>query len=260
MRWARIEVNGEPTFAIVEGDQLAAVTGTPFGDYQKTGDTVPLAGTQLLPPVIPQTFYCVGLNYLAHILEQAERKGIEPKVPQKPDTGYRLQCALTGHENNVEVPVGAGERIHYEGELVAVIGKKGKHLSQEEALDIVFGYTIGNDVSARDWQYGDNTMWRGKNSDTFKPMGPWIETDIDLDALETVVSVNGEETLRFKTNEMLFGVAEFISTISQNCTLQPGDVIWMGTDGTSPNLVDGDVVDININQIGTLTNKYVWDK
>jgi 2-keto-4-pentenoate hydratase/2-oxohepta-3-ene-1,7-dioic acid hydratase in catechol pathway len=258
MRWARIEVDGEPTFAIVEGDQLITVAGTPWGAHSKTGNTVPLEGTQLLPPLMPRTFYCVGLNYLAHILEQAEIKGIEPKVPQKPDTGYRLQGALTGHENNVEIPPGAGERIHYEGELVAVIGKKGKKLTPEQALDCVFGYTIGNDVSARGWQYTDNTMWRGKNSDTFKPMGPWIETDIDLDSLETNIKVNGKEIFRFDTNNMIFGVGEFLSAISQYITLHPGDVLWMGTDGSSPNLVDGDLVEIEINQIGTLRNKYVW--
>src|ERR1700742_4483839 len=131
------------------------------------------------------------------------------------------------------------------------------NVSKEQALDYVFGWTIGNDVSERDWQALDRTMWRSKNTDTFKPMGPWIETDVDLDALETTVRVNGEIKTRFKTNQMLFGVALFISTMTKYLTLYPGDVIWMGTDGSSPNLVSGDVVEVDISGIGTLRNPFV---
>jgi 2-keto-4-pentenoate hydratase/2-oxohepta-3-ene-1,7-dioic acid hydratase in catechol pathway len=107
----------------------------------------------------------------------------------------------------------------------------------------VFGYTIGNDVSERTWQKADRGLWRAKNTDTFKPMGPWIVTEVDLDALETRVRVNGRETLRFRTNDMIFGVAKYISTMSRYCTLYPGDILWMGTDGTSPDLKAGDVVE-----------------
>ena len=148
----------------------------------------------------------------------------------------------------------------YEGELVAVIGKTAKRVSEAEALNYVFGYTIGNDISERTWQYADATFWRSKNSDTFKPMGPWIETNIVLDDLETIVRINNEEQLRFKTNEMVFGVAKYISTISQYVTLYPGDVIWMGTEGSSPNIKDGDVVEIEITGIGKLSNKFVKEK
>jgi 2-keto-4-pentenoate hydratase/2-oxohepta-3-ene-1,7-dioic acid hydratase in catechol pathway len=112
-------------------------------------------------------------------------------------------------------------------------------------------------VSERTWQKSDRTLWRAKNADTFKPMGPWIETDVDLDALETRVRVNGAETTRFPTNAMLFGVATYISTISRYVTLYPGDVIWMGTDGTSPDLKAGDVVEVEITGIGTLRNPFV---
>ena len=130
-------------------------------------------------------------------------------------------------------------------------------MSEAEALDCVLGYTIGNDVSERVWQKGDRTLWRAKNSDTFKPMGPWIDTEAKLDEMETIVRVNGTETIRFKTDEMIFGVATFISVMSRYMTLWPGDVIWMGTDGTSPDLTAGDEVEIEITGIGTLRNPFV---
>jgi 2-keto-4-pentenoate hydratase/2-oxohepta-3-ene-1,7-dioic acid hydratase in catechol pathway len=118
-------------------------------------------------------------------------------------------------------------------------------------------YTIGNDVSERTWQRGDRTFWRGKNTDTFKPMGPWIETDVDLDALQTIIRLNGREDLRFKTNDMIFGIAHYIATMTKYLTLYPGDVIWMGTDGTSPDLVHGDIVEVELTGIGVLHNRFV---
>lgn len=121
----------------------------------------------------------------------------------------------------------------------------------------MLGYTIGNDVSERTWQKNDRTLWRAKSTDTFKPMGPWIETDLDLDAAETVVRVNRTEHTRFMTNHMLFGVQRFIATMTKYLTLHPGDMIWMGTDGSSPDLKHGDVVEIDIAGIGTLRNKFV---
>jgi len=147
--------------------------------------------------------------------------------------------------------------VHYEGELVAVIGKRCRNVSVDEALDYVLGYTIGNDVSERTWQKSDRTLWRAKNCDTFKPMGPWIETDANLDAMTTRVRVNGRETTTFKTNDMIHGVALYISTISKYITLQPRDVIWMGTDGNSPDLRSGDVVEVEITGLGVLRNRFV---
>jgi 2-keto-4-pentenoate hydratase/2-oxohepta-3-ene-1,7-dioic acid hydratase in catechol pathway len=177
--------------------------------------------------------------------------------PEKADIGYRANNALIAHDGDVVIPKDATEKINYEGELVVVIGKKVKHLSKADAMSCVFGYTIGNDVSERTWQRGDRTFWRGKNADTFKPMGPWIETDVDLPSLVTRVRVNGEQTTEFKTNDMVFGVTTYISTISRYITLQPGDVIWMGTEGSSVNLQHGDLVEIEIDQIGTLRNPVV---
>ncbi len=173
--------------------------------------------------------------------------------------GYRAVNALIAHDEPMVIPRDA-TKVQYEGEIVAVVGKQAKHLSEADALSCVLGYTIGNDVSERNWQKSDRTFWRSKNTDTFKPMGPWIVTELDLDASETVIRLNGEETLRFKTNHMLFGIAKFISTITQYITLHPGDVLWMGTDGVSRDLRPGDTVEIDITGIGTLRNSFILEE
>jgi 2-keto-4-pentenoate hydratase/2-oxohepta-3-ene-1,7-dioic acid hydratase in catechol pathway len=178
-------------------------------------------------------------------------------VLAKPDIGFRAVNALVAQGQPVVIPYDATERIVYEGGLVAAIGRKCKRVREAEALDYVLGYPIGNDVSERSSQSDEATFWRCKNTDTFKPMGPWIETDVDLDRLETIVRINESETIRFKTNDVVFGVAFFISTMSNYLTLYPGDVTLLGTDGASPNIKQGDVVDIEITGLGTLRNSFI---
>jgi len=256
VRWIRFSQQGKTAYGLVEGDRIAEVTGDPFNGYERTKRTHALDAVKIEVPVMPPTFFCVGLNYAEHIREAAAKLGIAADLPKQPDVGYRAVNALVAHEEPVVIPADA-KQIQYEGELAVVIGKRAKHLSEAEALSCVLGYTIGNDVSERTWQKSDRTLWRAKSTDTFKPMGPWIETDVDLDALETRVRVNGAETTRFRTNAMLFGVATYISTISRYVTLYPGDMIWMGTDGTSPDLKAGDVVEVEITGIGTLRNPFV---
>jgi 2-keto-4-pentenoate hydratase/2-oxohepta-3-ene-1,7-dioic acid hydratase in catechol pathway len=257
MRWIRFTVSGRTAYGIVEGDQIAEVKGDPFAGYERTATIHRLAAVKIELPVVPTTFYCVGLNYAQHVIQAAKRLGIEAKLPEKPDVGYRTNNALIAHGEDVIIPADATDKVQYEGELVAVIGKRCRNVSEANALQYVLGYTIGNDVSERTWQKSDRTLWRAKNSDTFKPMGPWIETHVDLDKLETIVRVNGAESVRFKTNDMIHGVALYISTISRYCTLEPGDVLWMGTDLFSPDLKSGDVVDVEITGIGMLSNRFV---
>ena len=256
MRWVRFSQRDSTAYGILEGDRLSEVAGDPFRGYEKTGRMHDLRAVKIEVPVLPPTFYCVGLNYAAHVRQAAAKLGIAADLPKQPDVGYRAVNALIAHEEPVVIPADAG-KVQYEGELAVVIGKRAKHLSEGEALSCVLGYTIGNDISERAWQKSDRTLWRAKNTDTFKPMGPWIETDVDLDALETRVRVNGAETTRFRTNDMLFGVATYISTISRYVTLVPGDVIWMGTDGSSPDLKAGDVTEVEITGIGVLRNPFV---
>ena len=260
MRFARFEKDGNIASGIVDGDNIKVIAGEMLDGGAPTGETVALDSVKLLPPMVPETFYAAGLNYVAHIKEQAESRGAKPNIPEKPDIGYRANNALIGHNGTIMIPKDATDLVEYEAELVVIIGKQAKHLSEADTLSCVFGYTIGNDVSERTWQRGDRTFWRGKNADTFKPMGPWIETDVDLDSLRTTVRLNGEETISFETNNMLFGVERYISAMSQYLTLYPGDVIWMGTEGKSPQMKHGDVCEIDITGIGTLSNPVVRER
>ncbi len=258
MRWVRYTAGGRSAYGLVEGDRVVEVAGGLFDPPERTGHVHELSAVTIEVPLLPRTFYAAGLNYTEHVIEGARRRGETPNIPAKPDMGYRASNALIAHDQPVVMPHDA-TRVQYEGELVAVIGRRAKHLSEADALGCVFGWTIGNDVSERVWQASDRTFWRSKNTDTFKPMGPWIETDVDLEAMETVVRLNGQETLRFHTNHMLFGIARFISTMTRYLTLHPGDVIWMGTDGTSPDLSPGDVVEIELTGIGVLRNPFVLE-
>jgi 2-keto-4-pentenoate hydratase/2-oxohepta-3-ene-1,7-dioic acid hydratase in catechol pathway len=259
MRLLKFTKSGHTAYGVVEGDQVAELRGGLFEPPERTGQIHFLAEIKIEVPLLPRTFYAAGLNYTEHVIEMAAKRGETPVIPQKPDMGYRATNALIAHDEPVVIPRDA-TKVQYEGEIVAVIGKKAKHLTEANALSCVLGYTIGNDVSERNWQKSDRTFWRSKNTDTFKPMGPWIETELDLEAAETVVRLNGEETLRFKTNHMLFGIAKFISTMTHYLTLHPGDVIWMGTDGVSPDLKPGDVVEIDITGIGTLRNPFTLEE
>lgn len=257
MRWIRYSSGGRTAYGIVDGETITEVKGDPFKGYEKTTTRHALSSVKIELPVVPQNFFCVGLNYAEHVIQAAKKLGIEAKLPERPEVGYRSNNALIAHGEDVVIPADASDKVQYEGELVAIIGKTAKNVSEADALSYVLGYTIGNDVSERTWQRADRTLWRAKNTDTFKPMGPWIETSVDLDKLETIVRVNGAESVRFKTNDMIHGVALYIATISRYCTLHAGDVLWMGTDLFSPDLKHGDLVEVEITGIGKLANRFV---
>ena len=257
MRWIRYTFDQKTHYGLLDGEQIQQVEGNPFDVYEKTDIFRSFKEVKLEIPVVPRTFYCAGLNYSEHVIESAKKQGIDPVLPTKADIGYRANNALIAHLEHVVIPKDATEKIHYEGELVVVIGKKAKHLTLDNALSCVLGYTIGNDVSERNWQRSDRTFWRSKNTDTFKPMGPWIETEVDLDVMETVIRVNGKEDLRFKTNDMIFGVVDFLVAMTRYLTLVPGDMVWMGTEGATENMKHGDVCEVEITGIGTLRNPVV---
>ncbi len=255
MRWMRCGHDGLESFGIVEDDRVQPVEGSPFATYRKKGQPIPLAQVAYLPPVIPRVFYAAGMNYANHVDEAAEYFKGALKLPTKPDVGYRASNALTGHNTPIVVPSDSPGPVQYEAELVAVVSRLIDHpLSEDEALSYILGYTIGNDVSERTWQGEDRTLWRSKNTQTFKPMGPWIETEVDLPSMVTEVRINGEARSRFATNNMIHGVALYVSTMSKYLTIYPGDIIWMGTEAPVHDIHPGDVVDIEIAGIGTLRN------
>ena len=261
MRWIRYEAEGKGSYGIMDGDEIEEVSGSPFDEYRRTGKRRPFGSVKLLIPVVPPTFYAAGLNYADHIRVADPILHItSDQIPSKPDMGYRANNALIAHGEPIVIPRDASERVQYEGELVVVIGKKAKHLSEDEAFSCVLGYTIGNDVSERTWQASDRTLWRSKNTDTFKPMGPWIETDADPENMRTTVRLNGETASEFDTTNMVFGIATYISAITRYLTLHPGDVLWMGTDGATQNMKHGDIVEIELSGIGVLTNPVVREE
>ncbi len=260
MIWCRFQAGNKVSYGIVEGDTVTAVEGTPFGEHARTSSKLPLSSVKLLVPVIPGTFFCAGVNYKDHVVKMAQKRGEEPKLPARAEIGYRANNALIAHGENIVKPKDAGEQFQYEGELVAVFGKKAKNVSKEQALDCVLGWTIGNDVSERTWQLNDRTLWRSKNTDTFKPMGPWIVTGLDPKDMKTTVRLNGKVVDSFDTGNMIFDAATFISEVTRYNTIHPGDVMWLGTDGVPQNMKPGDVCEIEITGIGVLRNKVVAEE
>ncbi len=260
MKWCRFSTGDGISYGIIEGDNVVEVEGDPFDGYNKTSKSQPLASVKLEVPVIPPTFYAAGINYPEHVTWAAKMRGEEPVLPEKADIGYRAINALVPNEHPIIVPKDATELVQYEGELVVVIGKECKNVTQAQALDYVLGYTIGNDVSERTWQRGDRTMWRAKNTDTFKPMGPWIVTDLEPDDLHVTITLSERVVGEYDVKTAIFGVREYISEMSRYLTLVPGDIIWMGTDGATENMVDGDLVEVEISGIGVLRNKVIWEK
>ncbi len=257
MIWCRFQVGDATRYGLVEGESVSEVDGSPFGEYTLTGRSHELAAVKLLVPVVPSTFFCAGINYRDHVIRMAAMRGQEPVFPSQADIGYRANNALIAHGEPIVIPRDASEEVQYEGELVAVFGKKARNVSVEDALDYVMGWTIGNDVSERVWQRNDRTFWRSKNTDTFKPMGPWIVTDVDLDAMRTRVSIGDRVVEDFKTSEMIFSAATFIHEVTKYNTIYPGDVMWLGTDGVPENIKHGDTVHIDISGIGRLSNPVV---
>jgi 2-keto-4-pentenoate hydratase/2-oxohepta-3-ene-1,7-dioic acid hydratase in catechol pathway len=258
MKYGRFEYQGRIFFGIVKDQEVTELSGSIFDSYQTTSLTHALSSLKTLVPCEPTNFYCAGINYLAHIEWGNQRKGTQTKPPSKADIGYRSQNALSATGQPIIIPADAPGPVQYEGELVAVIGKKAKHLTEANALSCVLGYTLGNDVSDRGWQKSDRTLWRAKNCDTWKPMGPFIVTDLDPMNLTIETYLDGQAVSSYSTSKMIFSLQHYIEKITQYITLMPGDVIWTGVDNaTIPDLQHGMVCDIVQKDIGTLSNPIV---
>jgi len=265
MKWCRIARDSGPAYALVEGEgaeaEVTMLRRAPFDGVETTGTPRPLSGLTLLPPVMPPNFYAAGLNYAAHIEWASSRHGLPLKLPAQADIGYRSANALVGSGADVVVPKNSPGPIEFEGELVAVVGKKAKHLTEANALDCIAGYTLGNDLSERSYQKSDRTLWRAKNIDTFKPMGPYVVDGIDPMALTIGVRINGKVASEYSTSKMLFSLQHYIARMTEFVTLYPGDVIWLGCDGpTVPELQPDDLVEVYCDQIGVLSNRVVRER
>ncbi len=245
MRFARYEAHGEVAYGTLQGDVLTQITASPFEEWESTDHTHTLDQVKILAPCTPEKVFYLGANYVDHTT---------PDPPKYPMVYLKMPNAIIGPDDTIVLPKGA-ERVEEEAELVIVIGKRCKGVSKEEALDYVLGYTCGNDVSARAWQEQDGgSFWRAKSSDTFAPIGPYIDTEIDPSSVQIFARVNRKRAQECDTKDLLFDVPTSISFISQTVTLEPGDVIFTGTGGTTTELRDGDVVEVGVRNIGTLRN------
>jgi 2-keto-4-pentenoate hydratase/2-oxohepta-3-ene-1,7-dioic acid hydratase in catechol pathway len=240
---------GDPRYGIVDDDELVVLEGDPmFSGYGTTGERVPLADAKLLAPVIPRSkIVCVGMNFPEHKATSEAGDSSTPLIFLKPNT------AIIGPDEAIRIPPVDGRIVH-EGELAVVIGRIAKQVKAADFADYVFGYTIANDVSARDQMLSDGQWARAKGYDTFCPIGPWIETELDPGALEIQTFVNGEKRRHGMTADMLHSVAEILEFASDVWTLLPGDLILMGTPAGLGGFVDGQTIDITIDGIGTLSN------
>ncbi len=234
---------------------IAELRGHPFGTgkggVQFTGATHPLSEVRLLAPVLPSKVVAVGRNYAEHAREMGTEPPAEPVLFLKPST------AVVGDRDPIAYPVKLTQRVDYEGELAVIIGRLCREVPAAQAAEVIFGYTCANDVTARDLQARDGQWTRAKGFDTFCPLGPWIETDVDPADLLLTTAVNGEIRQQARTSELLHDVPALVEYVSTVMTLLPGDVLLTGTPAGVGPLEDGDEVAVTIENIGSLTNTVV---
>lgn len=251
MRLIRFEHGtAEAAYGVLEGQVVLAVEGNPFGQWSPGNQVAPLDEVRLVAPCVPSKIVAVGRNYVAHAQEH------KAAVPEQPLIFLKPPSAVIGPGESIVYPH-QSEWLEHEGELVIVMGQRGRSIPIDRVQQCILGYTCGNDVTARDLQRADNQWTRGKGFDTFCPLGPWIETTLDPSQLLVECRVNGETRQTGSTSEMVFGVDYLVSYISAVMTLEPGDVILTGTPaGVSP-LQAGDTVEVEVQGIGVLENPVI---
>lgn len=252
MRIARFTTGDEPRYALLAGEELLVVAGDPlYTPVRPTGRRVPLADARLLTPVIPRSKVVgVGRNYAAHVAEMGDEVPAEPLLFLKPNT------SVVGPGEPIVLPPWSQE-VHHEAELAVVISRMCKDVPRERARDVILGYTAANDVTARDIQRADDQWTRAKGFDTACPLGPVIVTDLDPADLAVRARVNGALRQDGRTGELVVGVADLVAYVSRVFTLLPGDVILTGTPAGVGPIRAGDVVDVEVEGIGVLTNPVV---
>lgn len=247
-RFVRYEHSGAISYGQLDGNSIRQLSGAPWDGGEATGINVPAAEATLLAPSEPSKVIAVGYNYHSH---RGDRQ-----LPEHPPIFLKLPTTIVGPGADIVYPVGATD-LHYEAELVVVIGRKASKVSAADAADYIFGVTAGNDVSERDWQANDLQWFRAKASDTFGPLGPTIVTDLNYNDLLVQSRLNGKIMQSQRTRDFIHDVHEIVSHVSQSATLNPGDVIYTGTPGTTTAMQPGDVIEIEVEGVGTLRNQVV---
>ena len=247
MKIVRYVINKKTEYGILDGESVQMLDGTPYSRFKPTNHYHQLSELKLLAPCTPSKIVALGLNYRSHAEEMKLPIPDEPLIFLKPPT------SVIGPEDNISYPE-SSHRVDYEAELGVVIKTRAWRVSQEEIMRHVLGFTCFNDVTARDLQGKDNQWTRAKSFDTFAPIGPWIETELDPDNVNLEACLNGEVKQQTNTNDLIFPVAELVSFVSHIMTLLPGDVIATGTPGGIGPMQRGDTIEIKIESIGTLRN------
>ena len=244
-KYIRYSHNNDINYGIVSNDMVHELTKAPYLGGIQTGKKIQLNNVRLLAPAEPSKVLAVGFNYHSH------RGDLE--LPSHPPIFLKLPSSIIGPNENIIYHSGITD-LHYEAELVAVIGKRASKISKEEASDYIFGVTAGNDVSARNWQAEDLQWFRGKASDTFSPLGPMIVSGLNYKDLLVESKLNGKTMQSQRTKDHIHDIDAIVSHISQTVTLEPGDVIYTGTPGTTSSMVPGDIIEITIEGVGILKN------
>ncbi|MEY4995114.1 MAG: hypothetical protein RLZ65_963, partial [Actinomycetota bacterium] len=239
MRIARFQHQGRVAFGVVTGDQIQVYSGTPFDSFQSTRATIPMSEVELLAPTVPSKVVCIGMNYSAHAAEIAQ------DVPDEPLMFFKPSSAIQDPGKPIVLPW-QSEQVELEGEMTIVVGKTAKNVPAEAVDDYILGFTVANDVTARDLQFSDLQWARSKGFDTFCPLGPWIETEFDYEAATLEARINGQVRQHANSSEMNFGVREIFSYVSQNVTLNPGDIILTGSPAGISKIEKGDFVECEI--------------
>jgi len=248
MQIARFKYKNDlPRFGWIYREKIGRIEGDVFGEYRRLVADIPIQSVKILPPVVPGKIIGVGRNFAEH----AKEHGVE--IPEIPLIFLKPPSTVIGPDETIEIPP-QSKQVEHEAELAVVIGKTGRWISPEDAQSHIFGYTIANDVTARDLQRRDDQWTRSKGFDTFCPLGPWVETD--LDASDTVITCRVNSIVRqmASTREMVFSVNQLIAFISSVMTLSPGDVVLTGTPAGVGQLEAGNIVEISIEGIGVLKN------
>jgi 2-keto-4-pentenoate hydratase/2-oxohepta-3-ene-1,7-dioic acid hydratase in catechol pathway len=247
-KYVRYSADGKTSYGILEDQTIRELRGDIFSGAELTGKTIKLADVRLLAPCEPSKVVAVGRNYISHIAD----RNIAPA--QEPGLFWKPSSCIIATEEDIVLPVGA-ENVHYEAEMVVVIGKQGKSIPQSEAAKHVFGISAGNDVSARDWQKNDLQWFRAKGSDTFGVFGPAIVQGLNYNDLLVQCRLNGEVRQSQRTTDLIFPVDHIVSYVSRWVTLMPGDIIYTGTPGNTKAMSPGDIVEIEVEGVGVLRNR-----
>ncbi|AZO95483.1 fumarylacetoacetate hydrolase family protein [Halocella sp. SP3-1] len=265
MKIVRFTKDNRKSYGILKEGKIQIINGGVFDDYNLSDEVLNLEEVVLENPVNPPNIIAVGLNYQKHAEEGSQDFG---RLPDAPVLFVKTTNSVIGPEQDIKLPLSAPNEVDYEAELAVIIGKKAKNIEKEEVADYILGYTCGNDVSARDCQLRIDKQWaRGKSFDTFCPLGPWLETELNPDNCKIQSRLNGRVMQNSNTSNMIFSAAEIISYCSKNMTLFPGTVIMTGTpEGVGfareepVFLREGDLIEIEIEGIGVLKNTVIKER